>query len=189
MGGFSSIPESASQDSRDIEATYLSSPTRMPSTDQHYGYRSSSLLSHNRKDILCVSTIDIPNNLPDSHYRVPSPSRSHPGNRNGPRLRQHSTQDEFLRSKYPQGRRHVLGLAIRFRDEHDPTQIIPHDLIDGLLEVAIPGKYHCFCCPGKKRARTITPARDHVRKSLGNFPFRCPNPRWYVYHYWIIPCH
>lgn len=189
VDSFSSTPRV----SMSLDATSISAP----STDQRFGYQSSSFLSPDSRDIWRASGTDIQNrdehpttgpirnDLPGRHYRVSQSSRSHPSNRTGSRLQRHSTQDEFLRSKYPQDRRYVLDLTMRFRDKHDATEPIPHDLIDGLLEVTGSGKYQCFCCPGKKRARTITPARDHVRKSLGNFPFRCPNAWWYVRPYWI----
>jgi hypothetical protein len=79
-----------------------------------------------------------------------------------------------------------LNLAIQFRDDHGPTALIPNDLVDELLQGSDDGKYYCFCCPRARKSRTITPARDHVRKSLGNFPFRCPNSWWYVSLLWLI---
>ena len=98
-------------------------------------------------------------------------------------------QDDELRRKYPKERQHALELAIRFQKEHGRTKGIPPDLLDKLLEKKVDkdslenrteDKYYCFCCPDNRKARTVTPARDHVRKSLGNFRFRCLNPWWYV---------
>jgi len=88
-------------------------------------------------------------------------------------------RDKLLRSKCPKERQQALELAIQFREEHDPTEPIPTDLLDELLQKGEGEKYYCFCCPDR-RGSTITPARDHVRKALGNFPFKCSNSWWYV---------
>ncbi|KIM30765.1 hypothetical protein M408DRAFT_269872 [Serendipita vermifera MAFF 305830] len=93
----------------------------------------------------------------------------------GPRHQHHQYLDSLLRSKCPKDRLPALEVAIRFRDEHAPDTVIPNELLDELLQVDDGDKYYCFCCPRAQKPRTITPARDHVRKSLGNYPFRCPN--------------
>ncbi|PVF98947.1 hypothetical protein CPB86DRAFT_704137, partial [Serendipita vermifera] len=96
--------------------------------------------------------------------------------RNTPRHLQHQYLDTLLRSRCPPHCLTALNLAIQWRDEHSPTEPIPNKLLDELLEGPKEDKYYCFCCPHKARkGRTITPARDHVRKSLGNFPFKCTN--------------
>jgi len=100
--------------------------------------------------------------------------------RNSQRHQHHQYLDSLLRSKCPKDRLHALNVAIQFRDEHNADELIPNDLLDELLELAGDDKYYCICCPRAKKARTITPARDHVRKSLGNFPFQCQNPWWCV---------
>jgi hypothetical protein len=100
--------------------------------------------------------------------------------RTTPRHQHHQYLDSLLRSKCPKDRLPALNIAIQFRDEHGIDELIPNDLLDELLEAAGDEKYICFCCPRARKARTITPARDHVRKSLGNFPFQCSNPWWCV---------
>jgi len=95
--------------------------------------------------------------------------------RTTPRHQHHQYLDSLLRSKCPKDRAHALNVAIQFRDEHSAGELIPNDLLDELLEATGDDKYFCFCCPRARKARTITPARDHVRKSLGNFPFQCSN--------------
>jgi hypothetical protein len=100
--------------------------------------------------------------------------------RTTPRHQHHQYLDSLLRSKCPKDRLHALNVAIQFRDELGVGQLIPNDLLDELLEAAGDEKYFCFCCPRVRKARTITPARDHIRKSLGNFPFQCSNSWWYV---------
>jgi hypothetical protein len=98
--------------------------------------------------------------------------------RTTPRHQHHQYLDSLLRSKCPKDRLPALNIAIQFRDEHGIDEPIPNDLLDELLEAAGDEKYFCFCCPRVRKARTITPARDHIRKSLGNFPFQCPNSWW-----------
>ena len=98
--------------------------------------------------------------------------------RNTPRHLQHHYLDTILRAKFPKTHLTALNVAIQYRDEHDPTNAIPNEILDQLLEGPAQDKYYCFCCPGARKPRTITPARDHVRKSLGNFPFKCTNPWW-----------
>jgi hypothetical protein len=100
--------------------------------------------------------------------------------RTTPRHQHHQYLDSQLRSKCPKDRLHALNVAIQFRDEHSTDELIPNDLLDELLEPAGDDKFFCFCCPRARKARTVTPARDHVRKSLGNFPFQCSNPWWCV---------
>ncbi|KAG8867803.1 hypothetical protein FRC20_004835 [Serendipita sp. 405] len=95
--------------------------------------------------------------------------------RNTPRHLQHQYLDTILRSKFPKDRLTALNVAIQYRDDHTPTDPIPNELLDQLLEGPTQDKYYCFCCPTARKARTITPARDHVRKSLGNFPYKCSN--------------
>jgi hypothetical protein len=96
------------------------------------------------------------------------------------RHQNHQYLDSLLRSKCPKDRLTALNIAIQFRDGHNSAEIIPNEFLDELLEDAGNEKYFCFCCPKDKKARTITPARDHVRKSLGNFPFKCPSSWWCV---------
>ena len=124
-----------------------------------------------------ASSVPSPVSRPSSTLKATSPRTR---TRTTPRHQHHQYLDTLLRSKCPKDRLEALNLAIRFRDEHTPGELIPNDLLDELLELTEGDKYHCFCCPRAKKARTITPARDHVRKSLGNFPFKCPNERWCV---------
>lgn len=115
----------------------------------------------------------------NSGMRHPSALRTPPTRsraRNTPRHHQHQYLDKILRHKFPKTHLTALDVAIQYRDEHEPSHPIPNEILDQLLEGPIQDKYYCFCCPGARKARTITPARDHVRKSLGNFPFRCTNP-------------
>lgn len=120
-------------------------------------------------------------NSPVSASTIPRPGSSlkatptRTRTRTTPRHQHHQYLDSLLRSKCPKDRMHALNVAIQFRDEHNPDELIPNDLLDELLEAAGDDKYFCFCCPRARKARTITPARDHVRKSLGNFPFQCSN--------------
>lgn len=100
--------------------------------------------------------------------------------RNTPRHLQHQYLDTLLRAKFPKDRLMALNMAIKFRDEHAPTDPIPNELLDQLLDGPVEDKFYCFCCPKARKPRTITPARDHVRKSLGNFPFQCTNVWWCV---------
>jgi hypothetical protein len=100
--------------------------------------------------------------------------------RTTPRHQHHHYLDSLLRSKCPKDRAHALNVAIQFRDEYNADEVIPNDILDELLEAAGGDKCFCFCCPRDRKARKITPARDHVRKSLGNFPFQCSNSWWYV---------
>jgi hypothetical protein len=100
--------------------------------------------------------------------------------RTTPRHQHHQYSDSLLRSKCPKDRLHALNVAIQFRDEHSVDELIPNDLLDELLKAADGDKYVCFCCPRPRKARTITLARDHVRRSLGNFPFQCSNSWWCV---------
>ena len=105
--------------------------------------------------------------------------------RNTPRHLQHQYLDTILRSKFPPDRMTALNMAIRFRDEHARTDPIPNELLDQLLGGPVEDKYYCYCCPKARKLRTITPARDHVRKSLGNFPFKCPNAWWCVFWFFF----
>jgi hypothetical protein len=128
----------------------------------------------------------VPSNSYDGGYatsytpgKLAAPARNR--SRNTPRHLQHQYLDTLLRSRCPPQCLTALNLAIQWRDEHLPTEPIPNKLLDELLEGPKDDKYYCFCCPHKARkGRTITPARDHVRKSLGNFPFKCTNEGWYV---------
>jgi hypothetical protein len=113
---------------------------------------------------------------PTSHLKVTSTrARTRTTHRN----QHHQYTDSLLRSKCPKSRIHALNVTIQFRDEHGADELIPNDLLDELLESTGDGKY-IFCCQRGQKARNITGARDHVRKSLGNFPFRCSNLGWCV---------
>jgi len=94
--------------------------------------------------------------------------------RNTPRSLYLPYSDALVREKLPGDRVYAFDVAIAFRNNH-PGELIPNDLLNELLEEVEQGMFVCFCCPKNRKGRTITPARDHVRKSLGNFPFKCVN--------------
>jgi hypothetical protein len=96
------------------------------------------------------------------------------------RIRQHhQCLDDLLRSRCPENRIDALNMAIRFRDVHGADQTIPNELVDEHLEQISDGKF-VFWGEKAQKTRNITGARDHVRKSLGNFPFHCSNLGWCV---------
>jgi hypothetical protein len=113
---------------------------------------------------------------PTSHLNVTS---TRIRTRTTQRNQHHQYMDSLLRVKCPRSRIHALNVVMQFRDDYGADEAIPNDLLDELLESTGDRKY-IFCCQRDQKARSIAGARDLVRKSLGNFPFRCSNLGWCV---------